>query len=773
MRRLLALWLALIGCGHAADALAVRVYFDNDGDGAFDQREVGAPEVLVSDGDRLFRADADGRVSIEPLNRDEPPRRVFIILPGGHRATSPWHRLWPPETGQTQQVMTFGIQPSATRTAWDGAIATDPQVTVDDAQDLLAKLRTELAPSGARPGFVAVLGDLTEHGAPAELAAWRKATETWPVALYPLFGGRDGAASEGSRIALFETELGPAWYAFWSAGRCYLALVTEPEVLTGQEQARQLRWLGRMLAALPADTRCVILGHVPPAAREINRIGVRHRVEAVCYGHWHEASLWRYDELPMLGIGPYRGDEWGPGTGNFRRLEFGADGLRAPVIRSGFDQFLRILTPSERQPPERVTFPIRVAAYHTPAAVQEVTVSLDGGPAMPLKAMAPMTWRLDLPAASVGKLTVTAKSEDGHQWTATSTVPDNAVPPGVRLDGGPPQPPLQRVWLASTGVSRTMVGGPALVDGRLYLGLPDASLPPQTELVCLDAFSGRRLWSAWADGAILKAPVVAGGRVFAVTAHSVAQAWDAANGTPLWRRDLTPGYPGRHRWSHTGLAAWRDRLLVPVAGGPVLALRQADGAQIAELPVSGAVTASPTVNGDLALVPTAAGVAAVDLVTNQRRWFTPLPLVRHGDIAVGGRLACLLGDALLAFDLADGALRWQTPLPSTGLDPAAPTVVGGQVWLPGQRPLACRTIDGQPQGDPGGGAMVGSVAVAAELVWNASAAGALSAWRLSDGTEVWRTDVGLPLKSGPLIAGNTVFVVDFDGNVHAYVSPDG
>ncbi len=58
MRRLLPLWLALC-CGHPLGAVAIRVYFDADGDGAFSPREVGAPEVLVSDGDRLFRTDAE------------------------------------------------------------------------------------------------------------------------------------------------------------------------------------------------------------------------------------------------------------------------------------------------------------------------------------------------------------------------------------------------------------------------------------------------------------------------------------------------------------------------------------------------------------------------------------------------------------------------------------------------------------------------------------------------------------------------------------------
>jgi len=201
-------------------------------------------------------------------------------------------------------------------------------------------------------------------------------------------------------------------------------------------------------------------------------------------------------------------------------------------------------------------------------------------------------------------------------------------------------------------------------------------------------------------------------------------------------------------------------------------LRQADGAALGELPVSGALTGAPMVSGDLALVATPAGVTAVDLLGGQQRWFTPHPLVRHGSVAVGGRLVCLVGDGLLAFNLADGTLRWQAAVSARGLDPGAPAMVGATVYLPGQRPSAFRALDGEPVGTaPPSGPVAGAVTAAGELLWHGSADGALSAWRASDGVELWRTDVGLPLKAGPLVLGNAVLVADFDGNVHAYASP--
>ncbi|MCZ7600069.1 MAG: PQQ-binding-like beta-propeller repeat protein [Gammaproteobacteria bacterium] len=399
-----------------------------------------------------------------------------------------------------------------------------------------------------------------------------------------------------------------------------------------------------------------------------------------------------------------------------------------------------------------------------------MAVSLDGGPARALQRMSAMTWRLDLPAADAAKLLVTARSADGQTWSVTGTVPLAAAPPGVRLDAGPPQPPLRRVWLASTGVPRFMTGGLVLADSRLYLGLPDAALPPQNGLVCLDAFSGRTLWSAPADGAILRAPVVAGGRAFAVTAHSVVYAWDAVNGGLLWRRELTPGYPGRHRWAHTGLAAWRDRLLVPVAGGPVLLVRQQDGAPLGRAAGRWRVHRGPDGGGR----PGAAAHRRRARGGRPAEW--PAALVHAASAGAargsgGRRPAGLSARGRPAWlDLADGALRWQTPVATTGLDPGDPTVLGATVYLPGQRPTAYRAFNGQPDGPEAAGPVAGPVAAAGDLLWHASADGVLSAWRAADGGEVWRTDVGLPLKAGPLVAGNAVFVVDLDGNVHAYVS---
>lgn len=38
---------------------------------------------------------------------------------------------------------------------------------------------------------------------------------------------------------------------------------------------------------------------------------------------------------------------------------------------------------------------------------------------------------------------------------------------------------------------------------------------------------------------------------------------------------------------------------------------------------------------------------------------------------------------------------------------------------------------------------------------------------VSDGREVWTWRVGLPVKTAPIVSGNTLYVLDYDGNLHA------
>lgn len=110
------------------------------------------------------------------------------------------------------------------------------------------------------------------------------------------------------------------------------------------------------------------------------------------------------------------------------------------------------------------------------------------------------------------------------------------------------------------------------VEGRLYLGTHDG------RLVCVDAASGREIWSEKAGEAILAAPAVSGGQVFFGTFDGKVIALDSRTGARRWVHDAkaavvstpaladgklivgTRGYDLLALEAETGRPAWRRYL---------------------------------------------------------------------------------------------------------------------------------------------------------------------------------------------------------------------
>src|SRR5262249_33587167 len=111
--------------------------------------------------------------------------------------------------------------------------------------------------------------------------------------------------------------------------------------------------------------------------------------------------------------------------------------------------------------------------------------------------------------------------------------------------------------------------------------------------------------------------------------------------------------------------------------------------------------------------------------------------------------------------LADGRLIVPTML---GDVVAIDRNSGGELWRHPGPPGSLRPTHGKGSGQA---AFAGSPAVAADLVWVGSADGMLSALDLDSGRQVWSTDLGAPILSGVVPAGDLLFVGTFDGTLHA------
>jgi outer membrane protein assembly factor BamB len=139
-----------------------------------------------------------------------------------------------------------------------------------------------------------------------------------------------------------------------------------------------------------------------------------------------------------------------------------------------------------------------------------------------------------------------------------------------------PPPQLNPDWPVPGGVPTHAMGHPALPE-RLA-----------------------RAWSAdIGEGAsrytrVLSAPVVAGGRVFAMDGATQVSAVDAATGGRIWAVDLKPENERGSAFGG-GPCFWNDRLFVATGFGQVVALDPADGKEIWRQSVTAPLHAPPTV----------------------------------------------------------------------------------------------------------------------------------------------------------------------------------
>lgn len=288
------------------------------------------------------------------------------------------------------------------------------------------------------------------------------------------------------------------------------------------------------------------------------------------------------------------------------------------------------------------------------------------------------------------------------------------------------------------------------------------------------------------------APVVDGGRVFTLSAFSEVQA-TSADGSVLWRRDLTPATERAGEAAGGGLAVADGRLFIATGYGRLHVLDATSGAEIWQQALGAVPSGPPTVAGDLVYVTTRGAEAlAIDTGTGRVLWrlnagesgtFTnagPAP-------AVSGRTAIFpfgSGDVIATLRLS-GVRLWATTL--AGARPGAayarvsditadPVVAGDTVYVgtPTGRIAALDLATGERRWTASEGA-VSQVIPVGGAIFAVSDQSELVRLRADDGSVVWSGTLPLFPEErvrrrresyahfGPVLAGGRLIVVSSDG----------
>jgi outer membrane protein assembly factor BamB len=272
-------------------------------------------------------------------------------------------------------------------------------------------------------------------------------------------------------------------------------------------------------------------------------------------------------------------------------------------------------------------------------------------------------------------LTASAAATDWPQYRGPlgdGSTPDRiAIPwPGT----GPKQ--LWKV-ASSSGFSSFAVAG----NRCFTLETREAEGAPQEALIARDAASGKELWVAplgatkyskgGDDGASdnqggdgpRSTPTMAGNAVISLNAQLVLHAFHAANGKPLWKRDLQAEHAGRNiRWENAASPLLEGGLIYLVGGGAdesLLAIDPKDGKVVAkgfdEL-TTHATPVAATIAGQRQIIFfVQSGLLAVEPKTLKELWRYPFPfkISTAASPVVGGDIVyCSAG-----YDIGAGAVK--------------------------------------------------------------------------------------------------------------------
>lgn len=286
-------------------------------------------------------------------------------------------------------------------------------------------------------------------------------------------------------------------------------------------------------------------------------------------------------------------------------------------------------------------------------------------------------------------------------------------------------------------------GGASYASGRVFAtnGLG--------EVVALDAQTGQQIWTAQPAGPLRGSPTIAFNAVYVMTQDNQIHALNAADGKPQWNESGSTAQAGV--FGVAAPAAGQGTIVAGYSSGELVAYRYENGRTLwsdalALTSISTTVgslydiDADPIVSqGRVYALGQGGRMAAYELVTGQRIWELNVAGISTPAIA-GEWIFALTDDArLLAIARATGKVRWITQLERyrDAEDKEGPIFWTGPV-------------------------------LAGNTLWVASTQGALYKVSPGEGSASLYRDLGQPVSLPPVVANNTLYVLDDAGTIHAF-----
>jgi outer membrane protein assembly factor BamB len=338
-------------------------------------------------------------------------------------------------------------------------------------------------------------------------------------------------------------------------------------------------------------------------------------------------------------------------------------------------------------------------------------------------------------------------------------------------------------WTFATGGS--VRSSPVVAGDLLLVGSGDGFL------YAFDKESGAERWRFEAGSPVNSSPAVHGDAAYIGDRGNRFYAVDLRNGSLRWRAETGADVPwpwGHEGWDYfTSSPAVAGDLVIAGSGdGNVYAFDARSGTERWRASTGGRVRASPSVGDSSVYVGSTDGVFyGLDLATGAVRWTYETEGVAH-DAATSGfdrtsiQSTAAVDDAHVFFGSRDGgvyalerstgALAWRTGHETSWIV-GSPGLADPGVCVGGSDGQFFECLDretGEPIWQiPTGARVFSSPAVAGDVMFVGSHAGALDAIEVASGTRRWSLPLGAEVLSSPELADGMLYVGTDGGAVHA------
>ncbi len=286
-------------------------------------------------------------------------------------------------------------------------------------------------------------------------------------------------------------------------------------------------------------------------------------------------------------------------------------------------------------------------------------------------------------------------------------------------------------------------GGVSYDAGRVY------ATNGVGEVVALDAGSGAQIWKVKPAGPLRGAPTVAFGAVYVMSQDNQVIALSAVDGKLQWSESGATAQTGI--FGVASPAAGAGTVIAGFSSGELVAYRYENGRTLwadalartsisTEVGALADIDADPIIDsGRVYALGQGGRMAAYELVTGQRIW--ELNLAGISTPAVAGEWIFTLTDdaRLLAIARGNGRVRWITDLG--------------------------RYRDVEKKKDP---IFWTGPVLAGNTLWVANSEGQIYRVSVSEGSATLFQTLKDPIAQAPIVANNTLYVLDEGGTIHAF-----